>query len=122
MRTLATTLCITTLALTLAATAGAHHRASAPANVREPICQVFGRYCDQALSVVNCETGGTYSVWAGYGKHQYLGLFQMGSWERRTYGHGTTPYTQARAAYRYFVASGRDWSPWQCRPNGRLAW
>ena len=118
---IAATILSTTILLTFAATAGAtptHHRA--PANVRNAICAVFGRYCDQALSVVNCETGGTYSVYASNG--QYQGLFQMGSWERRTYGHGYTPYAQAQAAYRYFVASGRDWSPWQCRPGGWLAW
>lgn len=93
--------------------------------VRSPegaIRHVFGRYGDEAMRVANCETGGTYSVWAGYGKHQYLGLFQMGSRERAAYGHGTTPYAQARAAYRYFAATGYDWSPWQCRPDGSLAW
>lgn len=46
---------------------------------------------------------------------QYLGTFQMGAYERATYGHGANVYEQARAAYRYFVASGRDWSPWTCR-------
>lgn len=84
------------------------------------ICHVFGSYCQQALGVANCETGGTFSVRAKNG--QYLGLFQMGSYERATYGHGDTPLAQARAAYRYFVASGRDWSPWQCMPNGGLRW
>lgn len=81
---------------------------------------VFGPYGDQAYSVARCETGGTFSVYASNG--QYLGLFQMGSWERATYGHGWTPIEQARAAWRYFVASGRDWSPWQCRPGGVLGW
>ena len=78
------------------------------------IYHVFGPYASQAMRVVHCETGGTYSVWASNG--QYLGLFQMGSWERRTYGHGSNPWAQARAAHRYFVASGRDWSPWECKP------
>ena len=75
---------------------------------------VFGEYGSQAVRVAYCETGGTFDVWARNG--QYLGLFQMGSWERSMYGHGSTPLAQARAAYRYFVASGRDWSPWECKP------
>ncbi len=79
---------------------------------REAICIVFGSYCGQALRVALCES--RYDVNAQNG--QYLGLFQMGSHERSTYGHGSTPLAQARAAYRYFVASGRDWSPWECKP------
>jgi hypothetical protein len=84
-------------------------RAAAP---RDAICDVFGRYCQQALSVAHCES--RFDTEAQNG--QYLGLFQMGHWERRTYGHGLTPFDQARAAHRYFVASGRDWSPWSCKP------
>jgi hypothetical protein len=79
---------------------------------------VFGPYAGQAAVVVECESRGYR--FAGNG--QYRGLFQMGSSERAKYGHGDTAYEQAVAAYRYFVASGRDWSPWQCRPSGGLAW
>jgi len=81
---------------------------------RAAIAHVFGVYASEAIAVSSCETGGTFDVWASNG--QYLGLFQMGSSERRTYGHGSTALAQARAAWRYFVASGRDWSPWSCRP------
>jgi hypothetical protein len=77
------------------------------------ICKVFGDYCAQALRVSRCESGLTVTAHNG----QYLGLFQMGSSERATYGHHpSSPWVQARAAYRYFVASGRDWSPWSCKP------
>ena len=76
------------------------------------ICKVFGPYCKQALNVSWCES--KWYIWAQNG--QYLGLFQMGSWERRTYGHGPGSWAQARAALRYFIASGRDWSPWECNP------
>jgi hypothetical protein len=76
------------------------------------ICRVFGSYCRQAISVARCESG--LSIYARNG--QYLGLFQMGSFARSTYGHGWDAWTQSRAAYRYFVASGRDWSPWTCKP------
>ena len=76
------------------------------------ICHVFGSYCGQALRVARCESG--YSVNAQNG--QYLGLFQMGTSERRLFGHGESALEQAQAAYRYFVRSGRDWSPWSCKP------
>ena len=58
------------------------------------ICHVFRNYCDEALRVARCESGYRTSAQNG----QYLGMFQ------------------ARAAYRYFVRTGRDWSPWSCKP------
>lgn len=76
------------------------------------IRHVFGQYAAQAQVVASCESG--HSVYAQNG--QYLGLFQMGESERSKYGHGSTPLAQAKAAYRYFTASGFDWSPWQCKP------
>lgn len=76
------------------------------------ICKVFGSYCGQALTVTWCES--RYRVWAKNG--QYLGLFQMGRSERKTYGHGPGSWAQARAAWKYFVATGKDWSPWECKP------
>jgi len=78
------------------------------------ICHVFGNYCTQALAVTACESGHSRTPRATNG--QYLGMFQMGSFARSTYGHGNTPLEQAIAAYKYFVASGRDWSPWSCKP------
>jgi hypothetical protein len=76
------------------------------------IQRVFGAYAGQALRVAYCES--RFSTSASNG--QYQGLFQMGSSERARYGHGPDALSQARAAYRYFVASGRDWSPWACKP------
>lgn len=76
------------------------------------ICRVFGpRYCGEALRVAWCES--RWLTWARNG--QYQGTFQMGNHERRAYGHGTSARAQAEAARRYFIASGRDWSPWACR-------
>ncbi len=105
-----TAILLAALALTAAVpnTASAGYREQ---NTRV-IHAVFGKYGYQAVRVAKCESGLT--VWARNG--QYQGLFQMGSHERRTYGHGWNPWAQARAAYRYFVASGRDWSPWSCKP------
>ena len=81
------------------------------ASPKVAICEVFGRYCDQALAVAWCESGHQTTARNG----QYLGLFQMGTYARQIAGHGDTAYDQARAAYRFFVLSGRDWSPWSCR-------
>jgi hypothetical protein len=107
-------------AIGYAADAEAHYNPGLH-NTRHAINLAFcGRsnsYCgasSEAWQVAQCETGGTMSVWANNG--QYLGLFQMGSSERATYGHSANPWGQARAAHRYYVASGRDWSPWTCRP------
>jgi hypothetical protein len=103
------------LAATVAALAIPASTANAGvADTKRAICSVFGRHCSQALRVAYCETGGTYSVYARNG--QYLGLFQMGSYARARYGHSWNAWGQAQAAYRYFVASGRDWSPWACKP------
>jgi len=87
-------------------------RAQASTSTSQIICQVFGSYCAQALRVARCESG--LSVWARNG--QYLGLFQMGSYARARYGHSWDAWGQSVAAYRYFVDSGRSWSPWTCKP------
>jgi hypothetical protein len=88
-------------------------RRLAKAPPRRAICAVFGRrYCRQAISVSWCES--RHSTTAENG--QYLGLFQMGWSERQIYGHGSTAHAQAVAAHRYFLVSGRDWSPWSCKP------
>jgi hypothetical protein len=77
------------------------------------ICDVFSRYCHEAVAVAWCESRLTTTAQNG----QYLGLFQMGSSERRLFGHGPTAREQAEAAHEYFVRSGRDWSPWGCKPG-----
>jgi hypothetical protein len=90
----------------------ARRLAKAPPKVA--IRAVFGRYAEQAIGVAWCESRLTTTAQNG----QYLGLFQMGSNERRLFGHGTNAHQQALAAHRYFVVSGRDWSPWGCRWAG----
>ncbi len=92
-----------------------HKREATRAAARSPrgaICDVFGQYCKQALAVAWCESRLEPDAQNG----QYLGLFQMGSQERRLFGHGQTARQQAIAAHTYFVHSGRDWSPWGCKP------
>jgi hypothetical protein len=75
------------------------------------ICSVFGAYCGEAVAVARCESRLSTNAQNG----QYLGLFQMGSYERQLFGHGNSAREQSIAAHRYFVRSGRDWSPWSCR-------
>lgn len=74
---------------------------------------MWGRYARAALRVAECESGrrGTRAV-----NGQYRGLFQMGRWARRKFGHGPCAADQAKAAYRYFVAVGRRFKPWGCKP------
>jgi hypothetical protein len=98
--------------IALARKASARRLASLARSPRVVICRVFGPHCQEALAVSRCESG--YQTTAQNG--QYLGLFQMGSSERRLFGHGDTALEQAKAAHRYFVRSGRDWSPWSCKP------
>lgn len=77
------------------------------------IRRIFGkRYGVAAVKVARCESSLDPAARNG----QYRGLFQMGSAERAAYGHGSTARAQARAARRYFNATGRDWSPWSCKP------
>jgi len=80
---------------------------------RAAICEVFGGYCRQAVAVAWCESRLDPAAQNG----QYLGLFQMGSYARSLFGHGQHPHTQAQAAHAYFVRSGRNWSPWTCKPG-----
>lgn len=55
---------------------------------------------------------GTWHWWASNG--QYKGTFQMGSRERRLYGHSDTLAGQAYHASRYWRTHG--WGPWECKP------
>ena len=89
-------------------------------SLRDPVTAigiVFGPYARAAVAVASCESGSYWPARATYAANgEYLGMFQMGESERRLFGHGPSAIAQARAAFRYFVASGRDWSPWTCKP------
>jgi len=83
--------------------------------VKQTIYKVFGKkHGADAVRVAHCES--RFKTWARNG--QYRGIFQMGSWERRTYSRGkyTTVYQQVKAAHRYFTAVGYSWRPWECKP------
>jgi hypothetical protein len=70
---------------------------------------------NEALRVAYCESGPSLWPYARSSGGHY-GMFQFGAFARARYGFRWQPWFQARAAYRYFVDSGRDWSPWSCKP------
>jgi hypothetical protein len=85
---------------------------TSPRTPQAVICRIFGPRCRETLAVARCESRFRTDAQNG----QYLGLFQMGYWARSTYGHGPSAVTQAKAAYRLFVATGRTWQQWSCKP------
>jgi hypothetical protein len=114
------------LLLIVTSDADAHYkpgRHNAIHAIQKAFCGKAHRSCregKEAVEVVECEAA---QYWdqdrpqeAKNG--QYEGMFQMGTEERKKWGHGPDPWKQAIAAFRYYVASGRDWSPWdpRCQP------
>lgn len=84
-------------------------------------CGNSNRECwqgNQAVEVAKCEAAWYWDEGRPQEARngQYRGMFQMGKDERKKYGHGPDPWAQAFAAYTYYVYSGRDWSPWSCKP------
>lgn len=70
---------------------------------------------EQAIRVAWCESNWTTTNVTG----QYRGVFQMGDSERAQYavGNYSTIVEQVRSGYRMFVAAGRSWNRWACRPG-----
>jgi len=80
---------------------------TAAKSAQQAIIDAFGSKNGQrAVKVGKCES--KLDATARNGNH--MGLFQMGPWARRTFGHGPDAESQAQAAYRYFQAAG--WAPW----------
>ena len=87
--------------------------ASMQARAKPIICQVFGRYCQQALRVSWCES--RHYKWAVNG--QYRGLFQVSAhWRSSVPGWAPGAWAQARHAYKVFRLTGSNWGHWTCRP------
>ncbi len=77
-------------------------------------CGHIKKFCAEgreAYRVAACETGNTFNIWATNG--QYKGLWQMGSSERRRFGHAWNAWEQAKAAHKYYKIAG--WRPWTCK-------
>ncbi len=118
------------VALVFAPSATAHFkpgRHNAEHAINKAWCGSNNRICvhgEEAKVVARCEAS-DYYWWflnrpTSARNGQFLGMFQMGSSERARYGHGSDPWSQARAAHRYWLVSG--WGPWQCTPWGYLRW
>jgi hypothetical protein len=83
-----------------------------PTSIHGIICYVWGSLCDQALAVVQCESG--FDIYNRTG--DYWGLFQFGSEARSEYGFAWDAWTQTRAAKALY--EDRWWYPWECAgPN-----
>lgn len=114
------------LLLIMSAPADAHYKPgthNAVHAIQLVFCNGSNRTCregNEAIGVAKCESSRYWSEGRPQEARngQYRGMFQMGERERDIYGHGPDPWTQAIAAFRYYVGSGRDWSPWdwRCQP------
>jgi hypothetical protein len=110
--------------LLIASNANAHWRPgthNATHAINLAFCGKANRSCGQgneAIEVAECEASHYWDEGRPQEARngQYRGMFQMGKDERETYGHGPDPWRQAFAAHRYYIWSGRDWSPWECKP------
>jgi hypothetical protein len=100
-------LCILTIGVALGVALNPLTGKPATPGVAKAIRKVWGADSARALKVAWCESH--WYVWAKNGEH--LGVFQMGSYERRTFGGGYGYWAQIRAAHRYYIAVG-GWSPW----------
>lgn len=114
------------IALVFIGSANAHYKPgthNAVHAIQLAFCGNSYRECqdgNEAIEVAKCEAASYWSEGRPQEARngQYRGMFQMGSDERKKWGHGLDPWKQAFAAHRYFIASGSDWSPWdpRCRP------
>lgn len=90
-------------------------------SVHRAIRWFFGARWPEARNVAECEShgwsrphGARFAV-----NGRFVGVLQMGDSERRAYGWytvGAPAKVQIASGHAYFVASGSDWSPWECQP------
>jgi hypothetical protein len=91
-----------------AAKAGARERKVTV--MSELVMQWPRRFRAEALQVIACETGNSFTPFAVGGGGLYFGLFQAGSWQRRTYGFGWTIRAQVKSGWRAFRGNGYCWT------------
>jgi hypothetical protein len=102
-------------ALTVFALYTAIADARAKSSTRGEICRAFGRWCNQAIRVSSCETGGTFDIYARNGR--YWGLFQVSDhWRRTIPGFAWNARAQSEHAFRVFKITGYSWRHWECQP------
>lgn len=94
------------------------HAGPAGAGVQERKLEVMSelvmqwprRFRAEALEVIDCETGGTFDPHAEGAGGLYEGVFQQGSWARRTYGFGWTIRAQVASGWKQFRANAYCWT------------
>lgn len=97
------------------------HEIACNRSAKAAIRCVFGRRAGEALRVASCESSFDTTVLGPkdeYGKPR-LGLFQLGTYERKKSGQYTrwsSAMTQTRSAYSWFAQTGYDWGAWECKP------
>lgn len=87
----------------------------------------YGNRGRQAVTVAYCESNNGRG-WAAalralgprdeYGNRR-VGLFQLGTYERKRSGQYTTRSTavvQAKSAHKWYELTGNDWGAWECKP------
>jgi hypothetical protein len=92
--------------------------ATAKAGARERKIEVMSelvmqwprRFRAEALQVIDCETGGSFTPFAVGAGGLYYGLFQQGAWQRRTYGFDWTIRGQVKSGWRAFRGNGYCWT------------
>jgi hypothetical protein len=92
------------------ATAKAGARERKVTVMSELVMQWPRRFRAEALQVIDCETGGTFTPFAVGAGGLYYGLFQMGSWARHTFGFDWTIRGQIKSGWRAFRANGYCWT------------
>lgn len=88
----------------------------APGSIEAIVC-AYDWPCNEALAIVDCETGGKFNADA-YNPSGASGWFQMMMplWAGLMDGDPFDPYVNTLAAYRLYVQSGRSWYHWSCAP------
>ena len=100
---------------------------AAGACVETLIRRVWGTAGDEAIRVAECEDPGLYAhayIDGGSVTGQYVGIFQLGSSERATWGHwpysSSDPSTALTASAWDQIVAGHElyldygWQPWEC--------
>jgi hypothetical protein len=83
--------------------------------VKGIICSVFGSRCSAALSVVACETGGTFDPAIVNPSSGAAGLFQLMPFWWQGEFNPFDPWLNAQFAYG-LSDGGTNWGPWVCKP------
>jgi hypothetical protein len=83
--------------------------------VKGIICSIFGSHCNEALSVVACETGGTFNPNIVNPSSGAAGLWQLMPFHWVGKFSPFDPWVSTQYAYG-LSNGGTNWGPWVCKP------